>query len=204
MRTPLRQPVARFARTLNEPLCDAGAFGEHERQVFAAREERTRVQVQEVSGLRNGVVLAAMGAAHQCRVVGPHERRVEMDRARDRDRHRFGKTQPQPQPMDALADSSRRGVAVLFGIEAVAERSDAHAIAAGEHQQACELAHRAAGAASMVGAEGIAEALVMLERSLREPDNPGAPSGLLDAVEQRARSLGSALDSMREAQGPTL
>jgi signal transduction histidine kinase/CheY-like chemotaxis protein/HPt (histidine-containing phosphotransfer) domain-containing protein len=91
-------------------------------------------------------------------------------------------------------------------VESVTEdagRIRAH-LDAGEHQQACELAHRAAGAASMVGAEGIAEALVMLERSLREPDNPGAPSGLLDAVEQRARSLGSALDSMREAQGPTL
>jgi signal transduction histidine kinase/HPt (histidine-containing phosphotransfer) domain-containing protein/ActR/RegA family two-component response regulator len=73
---------------------------------------------------------------------------------------------------------------------------------AGDRQPAYELAHRAAGAASMVGAEGIAEALMTLERNLRAPDNPAADSGLLDAVEQRVRNLGAALRSLREAKTP--
>jgi hypothetical protein len=54
----------------------------------------------------------------------------------------------------------------------------------------------------MVGAEGIAEALMTLERNLRAPDNPAADSGLLDAVEQRVRNLGAALRSLREAKTP--
>jgi signal transduction histidine kinase/HPt (histidine-containing phosphotransfer) domain-containing protein/ActR/RegA family two-component response regulator len=69
-------------------------------------------------------------------------------------------------------------------------------IARGERDDARALAHRAAGAASLTGATGIAAALVMLEQALDGPVDAADAGGLLGDVERRMDELRAALETL--------